>query len=194
MKLKSRLDLVGKHAFLSPSNVHWVNYTDDKVVSVYENTVLAVERGTKLHEYACMAIQLKQTQPKTKKTVNMYINDAIGYDMTPEQPLFYSEACFGTADAIKFDEKKKLLRIHDLKTGKSGHMDQLITYAALFFLDYGNELKYEYGLDVKDVNVELRIYKDSEITVYNPTADEILTRMDKIIRFSDLIMKRKAEE
>jgi hypothetical protein len=32
----------------------------------------------------------------------MYVNDAIGYQMTPEQPIYYSENCVGTADAISF--------------------------------------------------------------------------------------------
>ena len=57
--------------------------------------------------------------------VQAYVNDAIKYDMTPEVPLYFSEFCFGTADAISF--KDSLLRIHDLKTGKSQpHMEQLL--------------------------------------------------------------------
>ena len=67
----------------------------------------------------------------------MYVNDAIGFRMRPEQPLFYSENCFGTADAISFDEKKKYLRIHDLKTGVGKvKLDQLLIYASLFCLEY----------------------------------------------------------
>lgn len=195
MKLKNRSNLRGQHAFLSPSNVHWINYSEEKLISVYEKRVLAVERGTKLHEYACMAIELRQPQPRTKKTVNMYINDAIGFGMTPEQPLYYSDVCFGTCDAILFDPKKKLLRIHDLKTGETpAHMDQLITYAALFFLDYKDDLKYEDKLDISDIHVELRIYQNSEIVVHEPTTEEILTRMDIIVKYSSLIQRRKAEE
>ena len=195
MKLNEHSNLVGQHAFLSPSNVHWVNYTDEKLISVYEKRILAVERGTKLHEYACSAIQLKRKQPKTKDTVCMYINDAIGFGMTPEQPLFYSNMCFGTTDAIKFDEKKKLLRIHDLKTGETpAHMDQLITYAALFFLEYGKQIKFDYGLDISDIGVELRIYQKCEIIPYTPTSDEILTRMDLIVRMDKVLQDRKEEE
>lgn len=195
MKLNEHSNLVGQHAFLSPSNVHWVNYTDEKLISVYEKRILAVERGTKLHEYACSAIQLKRKQPKTKDTVCMYINDAIGFGMTPEQPLFYSNMCFGTTDAIKFDEKKKLLRIHDLKTGETpAHMDQLITYAALFFLEYGKQIKFDYRLDISDIGVELRIYQKCEIIPYTPTSDEILTRMDLIVRMDKVLQDRKAEE
>ena len=55
--------------------------------------------------------------PKTKQTLNMHVNDAIGFKMDPEVVLYYSENCFGTADAISF--KDNLLRIHDLKTGFS---------------------------------------------------------------------------
>ena len=202
MKWKDRSNLLGQHAFLSPSNVHWVNYTEDKLISVYENKVLAVERGTKLHEYACKAIELNRKQPKTKDTVSMYINDAIGYRMRSEQPLFYSNICFGTCDAIAFDEKKKLLRIHDLKTGVSpAHMEQLITYAALFCLDYRSELESRSLMHggvpsdfVNDMSFELRIYQNSEIKVYSPTPDEILTRMDLIIKFSSILEDRKAEE
>ena len=195
MKLNKHSNLAGQHAFLSPSNVHWINYTDDKLISVYENRVLAVERGTRLHAYACAAIELNRKQPKSKDTVCMYINDAIGYRMIPEQLLYYSDLCFGTADALIFDERKKMLRIHDLKTGETpAHMDQLVTYAALFFLEYGKQIKFEYGLDISDIVTELRIYQKSEIITYVPSADELLTRMDIIIRFDKILQDRKAED
>lgn len=195
MKWKDRSNLIGQHAFLSPSNVHWVNYSEDKLVNVYENKVLAVERGTKLHEYACKAIELNRKQPKTKDTVNMYINDAIGFRMRPEQPLFYSNICFGTCDAISFNTRKRELRIHDLKTGVTpAHMDQLITYAALFCLDYGRELISEDHIDISDITFELRIYQNSEIIAYNPTADEIITRMDLIVKDCMVLEDRKAAE
>jgi hypothetical protein len=32
----------------------------------------------------------------------MYVNDAIGYNMKVEQPLYYSENCFGHADTLCF--------------------------------------------------------------------------------------------
>ena len=148
-----------------------------------------------LHEYAQKAIELRRKQPKTKDTVCMYINDAIGFRMRPEQPLFYSSICFRTCDAIAFDAKKKLLRIHDLKTGTTpAKMDQLITYAALFFLDYQNDLRVDDQLDIMDISVELRIYQNCEVIPYYPTPDEILTRMDLIMRYSQIIEDRKAEE
>ena len=52
-----------------------------------------------------------------------------------EQALYYSDNCFGTADAISF--KKNFLRIHDLKTGVTpGSMKQLLIYASMFCLEY----------------------------------------------------------
>ena len=42
-------------------------------------------------------IRLSQKLPNLKKTLNLYVNDAIGFKMNPEQTLVYSENCFGTA-------------------------------------------------------------------------------------------------
>ena len=108
----------------------------------------------------------------------MYVNDAIGYKMTPEQILYYSDNCFGTADSICF--RNNLLRIHDLKTGViPAHMEQLEIYAALFCL--------EYKIKPGEINMELRIYQDNEILVHNPTAEDILTIMDKIVHLNKLL-------
>jgi hypothetical protein len=115
----------------------------------------------------------------------MYVNDAIGFRMTPEQPLFYSENCFGTADAICF--RNKLLRIHDYKSGVTpARMEQLEIYAALFCL--------EYRVKPSDIDIELRIYQLDEILHHKPTAEDIVPIMDKIITFDKLITKIKAEE
>jgi hypothetical protein len=115
----------------------------------------------------------------------MYVNDAIGFRMTPEQPLFYSKNCFGTADAISF--RKNLLRIHDLKTGVTpASMHQLEIYAALFCL--------EYSVNPKDISIELRIYQSNEIYIHNPDAEDILEIMDKIAKFDKAIEDVKAEE
>ena len=104
----------------------------------------------------------------------MYVNDAIGFQMTPEQPLYYSDNCFGTADAICF--RNNLLRIHDLKSGVTpAHMEQLMIYAALFCL--------EYSVDPNKIDIELRIYQSDEVNVFNPDPIDILAIMDKIIFF-----------
>ena len=177
----SHLNLDGRHAFLSASKHHWVNYDSDKLVSSYTK-FLAAQRGTRLHEFASECIELGIKLPKSKKTMNLYINDAIGYKMTTEQPLFYSENCFGTTDAISF--KQNFLRIHDLKTGVSPtSMHQLEIYTALFCL--------EYAVDPNTIDIELRLYQSDEIIIHTPPIQDILYIMDKIIIFDKELDKLK---
>ena len=161
--------LEGQHAFLGASKYHWINYDESKVAESYSK-FLATQKGT---------------EPKSQKTLNMYVNDAIGFKMIPEQPLFYSENCFGTTDAIVF--RNRMLRIHDLKTGViPAHMEQLEIYAALFCL--------EYNVKPGDIEMELRLYQSDEILYHNPTAMDILPIMDKIITFDKVINKIKDSE
>lgn len=184
MRFNEHSNLVGQHAFLSASKYHWVNYTDDKLIEAYSRYT-AAQRGTILHDFAAQCISLGQKLPRSKKTLNMYVNDAIGYRMTPEQPLYYSENCFGTADAISF--RDGFLRIHDLKTGVTPtHIEQLIVYAALFCLEYRTK--------PSDIEVELRIYQNDEVLVHSPEVDEIAPVIDKIISFDKLLKQIKAEE
>lgn len=184
MNFNKHSSLEGQHAFLGASKYHWINYSEEKVADSYLK-FLAIQKGTELHEFAAQCIRLGQKLPKSKKTLNMYVNDAIGFRMTPEQPLFFSENCFGTADSISF--RDKLLRIHDLKTGVTpAHMEQLEIYAALFCL--------EYKMKPSDIDIELRIYQSDEILYFNPTAEDIVPIMDKIITFDKVITKLKAEE
>ena len=68
----------GDHAFLSASKYSWVHWSDDKLIENYI-TEDARKRGTELHEFACKCIKLKQKLPKSNKTLNMYVNDAIGF-------------------------------------------------------------------------------------------------------------------
>lgn len=177
MNFKKHSDLEGRHAFLSASKYHWINYDEEKLSNTYLK-YLGAQRGTELHAFACQCIRLGVKLPRTRKTLNMYVNDAIGYKMTPEQPLYYSENCFGTADAISFN--KNFLRIHDLKTGVSPtSMHQLEIYAALFCLEYRKQ--------PQDIDVELRIYQSGEVYVHEPPSDDILEIMDKIILFDKRI-------
>ena len=177
MNFNQHSDLEGCHAFLSASKWHWINYDEEKLYSSYINH-LAAEQGTILHEFAKSCIFLGQRLDDNKKTLNMYVNDAIGFKMTPEQVLYYSPNCFGTADAISF--RHNFLRIHDLKTGKGPtHIEQLEIYTALFCL--------EYDVDIKDIEVELRIYQNDEIRIHKPEIDEIIPIMDKIVTSSKLI-------
>lgn len=177
MNFNKHLNLEGKHAFLSASKYHWINYDENKIIDTYNN-FLAVQRGTELHDLAARCIKLGQKLPRNQQTLNMYVNDAIGYNMTPEQVLYYSSNCFGTADSISFN--KNLLRIHDLKTGVTpAHMEQLEIYAALFCL--------EYDIRPGDIDMELRIYQSGAILTANPTAEIILPIMDRIMLFDNII-------
>lgn len=184
MNFNKHLRLEGQHAFLGASKYHWVNYSEDKLMESYTN-FMAAQKGTEIHDFAAQCIKLGQRLPKSQKTLNMYVNDAIGFKMTPEQPLYYSENCFGTADSILF--RNKTLRIHDLKTGVTpARMTQLEIYAALFCL--------EYKISPGDIDVELRLYQSDEVLYHKPTAEDIVPIMDKIITFDKLIAKLRLEE
>lgn len=177
-------ELEGSHAFLSASKYHWINYDADKLADRYKN-FLAIQRGTELHEFASRCITLGQKLPKSQKTLNMFVNDAIGYKMQSEQVLYYSENCYGTVDAIAF--RNGMLRIHDLKTGEiRAHMEQLMVYAALFCL--------EYRVKPGDIQMELRLYQDDEIIFHNPAACEIAIIIDKIVAFDKVIQRIRGEE
>lgn len=179
-------DLTDEHAFLGASKYSWLNYDDERLREVWKNAQ-AVQRGTELHALAKKCIELRVPLPKVRSTLNMYVNDALKFRLTPEQPLFYSRNCFGTADAISFDEDERMLRIHDLKTGaKKAQIDQLQIYAALFCLEY-NQMPDRLGM-------ELRIYQNDTILVNNPSAERILEIMSKIIHFDEMIEKLKLEE
>lgn len=186
MNFNPHYDLEGLHAFLGASKYHWINYDEDKLSATYLKH-LATLRGTKFHDFAKTCIELKQKLPRSDKTLNMYVNDAIGFRMQPEQVLFYSMNCFGTADAISFDERTKFLRIHDLKTGDiPAHMEQLMIYAALFCLEYDKKPEDLSG-------IELRIYQSNDIIICNPEPEAIAAIMGKIILFDRKIEKLKLE-
>lgn len=183
MNFNNHSKLSGCHAFLSASQFHWIRYTDEKIVDRY-NKQLAVKKGTELHDFASRCIKLGQKLPKSKKTLNAFVNDAIGYRMETEQVLFYSENCFGTADAISFNEKERFLRIHDLKTGVNpAHFEQLLIYTAMFCL--------EYGCKPETIKVELRLYQNDEVLILEPDPKDIDVIMDTIVRFDKLIDKVK---
>lgn len=177
MIFNQHLGLVGKHAFLSPSNYHWLGYDDQKLEARFY-TVTAARRGSDIHKLAHEAIRLGIKLSKSNQALSTYVNDAIGYKMVCEQPLYYSDNCFGTADTLSFRRNK--LRIHDLKTGISyTSVKQLEVYAAIFCL--------EYGASPFDIEIELRIYQRNEIRVFEPIPEAILEIMDKIIDFDQQI-------
>lgn len=183
MRFNNHLDLAGQHAFLSASKYHWVNYDDEKLDDVYR-TALAAQKGTELHAFAHNAIRLGIKLPRSPKTLNIYVNDAIGFRMKSEQTLFYSYNCFGTADAISF--RKEVLRIHDLKTGITRvSFKQLEVYSALFCL--------EYGIRPAEIMIELRLYQNDEVQILEPELDDIMHIMDRIKIFDKRINLLKEE-
>lgn len=172
-------NLNGLHAPFSPSQSSWLRYDDDRAMEVFLNKK-ATEMGTRLHAWAKETIDLGIRQPKSKKTIYAYVNDAIGFKMSTEVVLFYSERFFGTADSIAF--RDNFLRIHDLKTGKiPADMEQLEIYAALFCL--------EYKVKPEDIGMELRLYQNDEIIYHNPTAEDVRQIMDKIVHLDQVIQK-----
>lgn len=187
MQFNKHNNLEGLHAPFSASQSHWLRYDDDRALEVYLNKKASAV-GTKLHEWAAQTIKLGIKQPKSKKTLYAYVNDAIGFKMDTEVVLYYSERFFGTADAICF--RNNTLRIHDLKTGKVGkiedHIEQLEVYAALFCL--------EYKIKPGEINIELRVYKNDEVLVHTPTAEDIVPIMDKIVHLNKLLERVDEED
>lgn len=186
MHFNKHSELKGKHAFMSASKFGWINASPSEIVHKYEN-YLAVQRGTELHEFAANAISLGIKLGRTKQSLYQYVNDCINDHMTPEQILYYSGNCFGTADAIRYDEVTKTLGIYDLKTGATpAHFEQLEIYAALFCL--------EYNLDPHELSCELRIYQNAEVHVEEPDPDAIFELMGIIVEFDSIIDEYKAKE
>ena len=204
-------ELEGKHALLGASKHAWLNYDDEQLVRSYYSS-FAQPIGTLVHSYAKKKIKYRQPMEDNRSEKNNlilhllendipsqviqvdnlfynlmpYVNDAIGYKMTPEQVLYYSEYSFGTADAISYG--RNTLRIHDLKTGVSPvSMDQLMVYAAWFFLEYKKEVNFQKS------HTELRIYQNQEVIVHTPTNQEISEVMDKVIHGAMVIDKNVME-
>lgn len=169
--------VANKHAILSPSNYHWVNYDDDKMKRAFY-TQEAAARGTRHHNLAQILISEGVRLPDTSETLNLYVNDCIGYRMTPEWLLYFSDNCFGTADACGFRTNK--LRVFDLKTGVTeASMIQLEVYTALFCL--------EYGFRPFDIEMDLRIYQNDQVRMHEPDPDDIMHIMEKIKYLDKLI-------
>lgn len=182
MNFNKHYNLEGLHAPFGASKSSWLRYDKNKLIETYKN-LKAAEMGTRLHEFAAEAIRLGIKLPKNSKTINMYINDAIGFRMEPEVVLFYSDHFFGTADTISF--RNKTLRIHDYKSGKSGHLEQLEVYAALFCL--------EYKVKPFEIDIILRLYKEDAVEEEKVEPEKILQIMD-IIRDFDKVLNKLDEE
>lgn len=185
MRWNKHLAVEGTHAILSCSQNAWIRKTDEDFDEWVNNTK-AAEEGTKLHSIAADLIENRIRVEKKPLTFNMYVNDAIGFKMSPEVVLYYSPYCYGTADAIVFNEKRGFLRIHDLKTGRiPAHIEQLDLYASLFCLEYGRLLNFKPG----DIEMELRIYQNDDIRIENPDLDLISHYMDLIVSRNKRLMR-----
>lgn len=198
-------NLVGSHAILSASKADWLEKDDDELISSVVNSY-APTIGTILHKYAADRIFYREKMKKSDisgvkfdllrngipeyaielqmifPTLMSYVNDAIGFQMDSEILLYYSDYCFGTADAIQVEGDT--LRIHDLKTGvRQAKMRQLMVYAALFYL--------EYGIKPEKMRTELRIYQMDEMLVCEPDSVDIREVMKKIVDKDRVLQKLK---
>lgn len=179
MNFEKFSDLKGQHSFLSASNYHWINDDEEKFRNRYKK-FKAIQKGTEDHAFAAMCIGRNQKLPRSTQTLNLYVNDAIGFRMTPEVVLGYSKKAFGTADAIAFNDKRGELRIHDLKTGEvPASMHQLEVYTAYFCLM--NAIK------PMDISTELRIYQSNNIFAANPDPEIIMAIINKIVAFNKIM-------
>lgn len=174
MRFNKHSDIEGKHATLGASKYHWVRYDLEKMTRIFENQYASI-LGSRKHVWAAEAIRLGLRQPRNNKTLNAYINDAIGFRMEPEVVLFYNDDFFGTADAISFS--KGILRVHDLKTGTHpGNFNQLDVYFVLFCL--------EYNVNPYDIEMIGRIYQNDEVLEYIADPKWIKEIMDKAKQFT----------
>ena len=205
MNWNKHKNLEGCHALLSASKSDWLEKDDDELISSICNSY-SPTIGTMLHKYAADRIFYRERMKKSDlggvkfdllrngipeyaidlrsifPTLMSYVNDAIGYQMDAEILLYFSDNCFGTADAIQVDGD--VLRIHDLKTGtRPAKMRQLMVYASLFFLEYGAKPEL--------MKTELRIYQNEEILTYTPESEELRDIMKKIISKDRVVTKLK---
>lgn len=213
MIFRKHLDLEGRHAILSASSWRWVNDDIESLTKRICSQYLA-PIGTILHDIARKHIKHRIKLNKYDKknvmlelveqgvpayvidTINFdsvyenlvrYVNDCVAYKMSPEVVLKFSDNFFGTADAIKYDEESRFLRIHDYKSGTTpAHMEQLMIYVALFCL--------EYAIKPNSIQCELRIYQGAEPTIYEPSVEEITHIIEKIITFDNFMKKMREED
>lgn len=189
MKFNKHSEVEGKHSLLSASKYHWLNDDEEKLVSRVEKANAAAH-GTRLHAFASEAIKLGQKLENNSKTLNLYVNDCIGYRMETEVVLFHSWYAFGTADAISFRKEADdnfVLRIFDLKTGTNpGSVVQLMVYAAYFCLEYGIK-------NPRTIDYDLRIYQNDDVHFFEVDPDDVSHIVDRILE-SEKIIKAYLEE
>lgn len=204
-------ELEGKHAVLGASKHSWLNDNDDQLIARYINSY-SQPIGTLVHSYAKdrIAYRLPMDDNLSEKNALLlyllqngipfrvididrlfynllpYVNDAIGFKMTPELVVCYSEFIFGTADTLSYG--RNVLRIHDLKTGTNpASMDQLMIYAALFYLEYKKQVNFQKS------RTELRIYQNNEVLCHSPTQKDISAIIETVIHDNEVIENKFLE-
>lgn len=190
MQYNKHSEIEGRHSFLSASKYQWLRYNEDKLIERF-TTAMAAAKGTELHRIANDLIKNGLKLQQSNKTLNRFVNDAIGFDMESELGLYYSDNAFCTCDALKFlpatPRRPARLLVFDLKTGTTkSSFDQLIVYAAYFCL--------EYGFKPTELDYDLRIYQNDTVYAFedDPT-DDILHAMDRIVTFDQIIETLKEE-
>lgn len=203
----------GKHALLSASQHSWLRYDQETLLNRYISS-FSTEVGTAIHELAhhlivnkikinryskCLIIAWLSLRGIPRNVYNpeeilsnleAFVNDCISFHMSSEVLLFYSPEAFGTTDAIRVDLKEKKLMISDYKNGKTDvSMEQPLIYAAYFFLEY----KIIDGMVINPLEwkIELRIYQNSEIQLYEPDPKEVVRIMDIIKEHVEKIQLKK---
>lgn len=185
MRFNSHWQVDGKHAFLGASKYHWIRYDLEKMKRIWENKFKS-EEGTRKHKLAAFCIQERVRLAEDGSTLSLYVNDAIGFKMTPEVVLYVNDDCFGTADAISF--RQGILRIHDLKTGvHPGSFDQIKIYFAFFCIEYGRDQNFT----PYDIEMIGRLYQNDEIVEFIADPAEIKEIMDTIKTFTKEIASMK---
>ena len=202
----------GKHAILSASSWRWINDDKDSLVKRITSSY-AQSIGTILHTLAYRHIKYRIKMNKyDKKNVMLellsngipgividsidfdrmfenlmaYVNDGVGFKLSPEVVLYYSDNFFGTADAIGFNENDRILRIHDYKSGViPAHIEQLEIYAALFCL--------EYRFKPHEIDTHLQIYQGADVLYHNPEPGEIKEIIDKIVEYDKFLNQIRLE-
>lgn len=196
----------GEHSYLSPSKKTWVNYDDETLVKNYKTFMTATVLGTAVHDLASrfinkrykllksdwniIAFELEDVYDIPKYAINkelifenlrLFVNDCISNNMRSEEKLIYTPHAFGTADAIQLTGNTLL--IFDLKTGATpASLDQLISYAALFCL--------EYTIKPSTLNYDLRIYQfNSIVTDPNITSDIIEARVQEYVHKDKILLQ-----
>jgi hypothetical protein len=128
MNWNRHTNLEGSHAFLSASKYNWLKKDKNELIDGYISS-FAPTIGTMLHAYAADSIRFREKLRKSDQkavkfdlmrrgipeyaidmnfvfpTLMDYVNDAIGFQMDPEVLLYFSDLCFGTADAIQVSDK-----------------------------------------------------------------------------------------